>query len=156
LEKEDVMKVLVIGGTRFFGVHMVESLLKNGHQVTIATRGNARDEFGDRIERVIVDRTEAGALKNAFQGRYFDAVCDNIAYSSLDVKYLLSALSTFITLSHIFGFSDFQYPRFSVLLNPASARVRVHSNRLLLSKVKVSLIRAKLLSVLPVVGDNFL
>ncbi len=92
MEKEDVMNVLVIGGTRFFGVHMVESLLKNGHQVTIATRGNVRDGFGDRVQRVIVDRTEAGELKNAFHGRYYDAVCDNIAYSSLDVKYLLDAV----------------------------------------------------------------
>lgn len=86
------MKVLVIGGTRFFGVHLVESLLKNGHQVTIATRGNTADGFGDRIQRVIVDRTEEGALKNAFQDRYYDVICDNIAYSSLDVKYILDAV----------------------------------------------------------------
>ncbi len=29
------MKVLVLGGTRFFGIHMVNELLKMGHDVTI-------------------------------------------------------------------------------------------------------------------------
>lgn len=32
-------KVLVLGGTRFFGKHLVETLLQDGHDVTIATRG---------------------------------------------------------------------------------------------------------------------
>ncbi len=82
----------MIGGTRFFGIHMVEALLRNGHQVTIATRGNARDGFGDRVQRVIVDRTEAEALKSAFHNQSYDVICDNIAYSSLDVKYLLEAV----------------------------------------------------------------
>ena len=33
------MKILVIGGTRYFGIHMVNKLLEQGHAVTIATRG---------------------------------------------------------------------------------------------------------------------
>lgn len=33
------MNILVIGGTRFFGIHMVNELLTAGHDVTIATRG---------------------------------------------------------------------------------------------------------------------
>lgn len=43
------MKILVIGGTRFFGIHMVEELLKAGHDITIATRGRASDSFGNRF-----------------------------------------------------------------------------------------------------------
>ena len=31
------MKILVIGGTRYFGIHMVNKLLEQGHEVTIAT-----------------------------------------------------------------------------------------------------------------------
>ena len=30
------MKILVIGGTKFFGIHMVNELLSKGHNVTIA------------------------------------------------------------------------------------------------------------------------
>ena len=39
------MKILVLGGTRFFGIHMVKGLLDSGAEVTIATRGNVKDEF---------------------------------------------------------------------------------------------------------------
>ena len=41
-----VKKVLVLGGTRFFGKHLVEALLQAGHDVTIATRGITEDSFG--------------------------------------------------------------------------------------------------------------
>ncbi len=37
------MKILVIGGTRYFGIHMVNKLLERGHKVTIATRGKTPD-----------------------------------------------------------------------------------------------------------------
>ncbi len=86
------MKILVVGGTRFFGVHLVRALLRQGYEVTIATRGNAKDDFGDSIQRVIVDRSDPEALKRAFQGDFYDVICDNIAFSSNDVKYLLEAV----------------------------------------------------------------
>ena len=34
------MKILVVGGTRFFGIPMVNALINAGHDVTVATRGN--------------------------------------------------------------------------------------------------------------------
>ncbi|MCX7773710.1 MAG: NAD-dependent epimerase/dehydratase family protein, partial [Clostridia bacterium] len=53
------MNVLVLGGTRFFGVHLVKALLQKGHDVAIATRGNAKDAFGSRVERITIERTTA-------------------------------------------------------------------------------------------------
>ena len=44
------MNILVLGGTRYFGIPMVKELLAKGHDVTIATRGNAEDDFGDKVE----------------------------------------------------------------------------------------------------------
>ena len=44
------MNILVIGGTRFFGIDMVNELLTAGHDVTIATRGKASDSFGDNVD----------------------------------------------------------------------------------------------------------
>ncbi len=87
------MNVLVMGGTRFFGIHLVESLLKQGHQVTIATRGNTKDSFGTAVERIAVDRSNPIAMAEAFHGKFYDAVCDNIAYSSLDVKNLMEQIT---------------------------------------------------------------
>lgn len=46
-------KVLVLGGTRFFGKHLVEALLKDGHDVTIATRGITEDSFGGTVKDLL-------------------------------------------------------------------------------------------------------
>jgi nucleoside-diphosphate-sugar epimerase len=89
---EVTMNILVLGGTRFFGVHLVHSLLNKGHKVTIATRGKTKDMFGDKVKRVIIDRTSPSCLAEAFNDQYFDVVYDNLAYCSTDVKYLLDSL----------------------------------------------------------------
>lgn len=52
------MNILVIGGTRFFGIHMVNELLTAGYDVTIATRGKASDSFGDKVKRIFLERTK--------------------------------------------------------------------------------------------------
>lgn len=87
------MKILVIGGTRFFGIHMVEELLKAGHEVTIATRGLAADSYGDRVKRIIIERTNEESMKNAFRESHFDVVIDKIAYCSNDIKYAVENIS---------------------------------------------------------------
>lgn len=86
------MKVLVLGGTRYFGIHMVNSLLQNGHEVTIATRGRRKDSFGRRVVRLKIERTDPSSLAAALAGRAFDAVCDSLAFSSDDIRNLLDTL----------------------------------------------------------------
>lgn len=85
------MDILVIGGTRFFGIPMVYELLERGHQVTIASRGLAHDDFGDRVGRIVMNRQEAQDIKRALDGKYFDLVIDKIAYCSNDIRNLLDA-----------------------------------------------------------------
>lgn len=87
------MRILVLGGTRYFGIPMIKELLVREHNVTIATRGNAEDDFGDKIERIIVERTDAESMKKAFAGQYYDAVIDKIAYCSNDIRYVMDALN---------------------------------------------------------------
>jgi len=87
------MKVLVIGGTRFFGIPMVNALLKNGHDVTIATRGNTSDDFGNNVHRIILDHSDPESMKQALSDLHFDVVIDKIAYCSNDIKYVLDAVS---------------------------------------------------------------
>lgn len=86
------MKILVIGGTRFFGIHMVNELLAKGYDVTIATRGNASDEYGDRVGRIIIERTDEESMKNALGCKHYDVVIDKIAYCSNDIKYVMEAV----------------------------------------------------------------
>ena len=83
------MKILVLGGTRFFGIRMVQDLLKMGHDVTIGTRGVAGDPFGCQVKRVALDRSSGESLRRALEGKRFDLVIDKIAYCSNDIKRLL-------------------------------------------------------------------
>ena len=83
------MKILVLGGTRFFGIHMVKDLLSKGHDVTIATRGKTKDEFGDAVSRIIFERTDERSVKEAIAGTHYDVIIDKIAYCSNDIKYVM-------------------------------------------------------------------
>jgi len=88
------MNILILGGTKYMGVHLVKELLKDGHDVTIATRGNVADSFGDKVERLIIDRQDPVSLQRAFKDKCYDVAIDNIAYSSNDVRHLLEVLQT--------------------------------------------------------------
>ncbi len=83
------MEILVIGGTRFFGIPMIEKLLEEGHMITVATRGNLKNPFEDSTENIILDRTDPDSVRQAIGNRYFDVIIDKVAYSSNDVKALL-------------------------------------------------------------------
>ena len=74
-------KILVLGGTRFFGKRLVELLIEDGHLVTVMTRGQSGNPFGNKVEHLIVDRLDKEALAKQMEGRFFDIVYDNICYS---------------------------------------------------------------------------
>ena len=78
--------ILIIGGTRYFGKRLVRRLLDAGHRVTIATRGRAADDFGDRVRRLVVDRRDAEALRRAAARGDHDLVVDQMCYSPLDAR----------------------------------------------------------------------
>lgn len=86
------MKILVMGGTRFFGIHMVNELLAKGHDVTIATRGKVSDEYGSKVKRVVIERTSEKSMKTTLSGRHYDVVIDKIAYCSNDIKYVMESV----------------------------------------------------------------
>ena len=88
------MNILVLGGTRFFGIHMVNALLENGHDVTIATRGNATDPFGEKVKRILLERTDPDSMKEVLAEKHFDVVIDKLAYCSNDIKTALDVLDT--------------------------------------------------------------
>jgi 2'-hydroxyisoflavone reductase len=65
------MDVLLLGGTRFLGIHLTDALRARGHRATHFTRGTA----GDR-------RTDLGRLGT----RSWDAVVDTSGYAPRDVE----------------------------------------------------------------------
>lgn len=78
----------VIGGTRFIGRHTVTELLSHGYEVTMLTRGNRENPFGDRpsVDHVLGDRTDRDTLETAARRSEPDAVVDCIAYHPADVR----------------------------------------------------------------------
>jgi len=87
------MKILVLGGTRFFGIHMVKELVNAGHDVTIATRGNAEDDFSDKVKRIVFERTSAESVRESIGETHYDVVIDKLAYCSNDIKFVMDAVN---------------------------------------------------------------
>lgn len=82
------MKILVLGGTRFFGRKLVENLLADNHEVTIVTRGMSENPFGDKVAHIKVDRRDTEAFQTTLANRTYDVVFDNICYSPNEAKQL--------------------------------------------------------------------
>ncbi|MDE7017830.1 MAG: reductase [Lachnospiraceae bacterium] len=86
------MDILVIGGTRFFGIPMIHELIRMGHNVTIASRGLAKDDFGNQVSRIILDRLDPDSMRSVLEGKVFDVVIDKIAYCSNDIRHALDII----------------------------------------------------------------
>lgn len=95
------MNILVVGGTRFFGIPMVEELLNMGDNVTLATRGMAKDCFETRVNRIQLDIYNPESVHCALHGKQFDVVIDKMGYGSTDIKSILDNVEceTFIHMS---------------------------------------------------------
>jgi nucleoside-diphosphate-sugar epimerase len=85
-------KVLVLGGTQYFGKKLVQKLVENGDRVTIATRGTKSDPFGDYVERLVIDRENRQSLIAAFHGKEWDLVYDQSCFSPIEAKDTTDAL----------------------------------------------------------------
>ncbi|RMD97686.1 MAG: epimerase [Deltaproteobacteria bacterium] len=71
------MKILILGGTRFLGRHLVAAALEAGHEVTLFHRGRTNPDLYPELERIIGDRD--GDLSRLAK-RTFDAVIDTCGY----------------------------------------------------------------------------
>ncbi|MEW5899987.1 MAG: NAD-dependent epimerase/dehydratase family protein [Acidobacteriota bacterium] len=97
------MKILVIGGTRFIGYHLVRILLADGHEVTVFNRGRSPDEFGKEVRRIRGDRNDRADFYAKLHQEKFDVVADMIAFRAEDSR---SAVETFAgRVGHFFHIS---------------------------------------------------
>jgi 2'-hydroxyisoflavone reductase len=77
------LRILILGGTRFIGVHMTEFALRRGHTVTLFNRGETEPQLFSEVEKLKGNRD---AQLSALQGRSWDAVIDNSGFVPRHVR----------------------------------------------------------------------
>ncbi|WP_330329043.1 NAD-dependent epimerase/dehydratase family protein [Streptomyces sp. NBC_00536] len=71
--------ICVIGGSRYFGKHLVELEREAGNKVTVINRGSTPRLPG--TTRLVADRDDERQLREALGARTFDVVFDQVAYT---------------------------------------------------------------------------
>jgi 2'-hydroxyisoflavone reductase len=106
------LRILILGGTRFIGVHITEYALARGHTVTFFNRGRTKTELLPQVERLKGDRD--GQL-DALRERDFDAVIDTSGYVPrhvrLSAELLAPRVTQYVFVSTLSVYPDFSVPR---------------------------------------------
>ncbi|MFJ6050779.1 NAD-dependent epimerase/dehydratase family protein [Streptomyces sp. NPDC092307] len=74
-------RILVVGGSRYFGKTLVTRARDAGHEVTVLNRGSGAPPPG--VGRLVADRDDEEALRAALGPRDFDVVVDQVCYTPL-------------------------------------------------------------------------
>ncbi|MGK7951419.1 MAG: NAD-dependent epimerase/dehydratase family protein [Xenococcaceae cyanobacterium] len=80
------MKVLVIGGTRFIGIHVVRQLIKMGYEVIVFNRGQTAAELPEEVKCLKGDRHNLSDYRSKFQKLAPQVVLDMIPYTAKDAQ----------------------------------------------------------------------
>ena len=85
------MHILILGGTRFVGRHLVNVALARNHTVTLFNRGKTDAGLFPNVEQIHGDRANADDLAQ-LQNRSWDAVIDTCGYAPNIVRFSAEAL----------------------------------------------------------------
>jgi 2'-hydroxyisoflavone reductase len=78
------MKILIIGGTKFLGRHLVDAALRRSHEVTLFNRGTKYS--GEDVPAVAQIHGDRNSDLEKLSGKDFDAVIDTSGYLPQTVK----------------------------------------------------------------------
>lgn len=105
------LRILVLGGTKFLGVHVTQLALARGHTVTLFNRGKTNSDLFPDVEHLKGDRD--GQL-DALKGHQWDAVIDDSGYVPRHVRLsaeLLAPLAQrYLFVSTISVYASFAKP----------------------------------------------
>jgi len=130
-KKSGPLNILILGGTSFLGPFQIAYALKQGHKVTIFTRGKSKPQIHNElfkdVEQLVGDREDN---LEALKGRKWDAVIDNsgrkvkwtedtaeLLKENADIYLYVSSVSVY----YPFTGNDFSEDRKLVLKMPADA-----------------------------------
>jgi len=101
------MKILIIGGTRFLGRHLVNSARAHGHEVTLFNRGQTNPNLFGQVEKIRGDREKD---LDQLSGQW-DAVIDTCGYFPRIVRMSTEALKgkveRYVFISSLSVYADF-------------------------------------------------
>jgi 2'-hydroxyisoflavone reductase len=105
------LRVLILGGTQFIGVHMTQLALKRGYRVTLFNRGKTHPGLFPQVEQLRGDRN--GQL-DALKGRSWDAVIDDSGFVPrhvrLSAELLAPHVQRYVYVSSISAYASFAKP----------------------------------------------
>src|SRR6266498_561481 len=103
------MRILIIGGTRFLGRHLVEAALARRHEVTLFNRGKSNPDLFPQLETILGDREKDA---DRLRGRMWDTVIDVAGYVPRIVRLSAEALepnvSRYVFISSISVYDNFR------------------------------------------------
>ena len=134
------MHILLLGGTRFLGRHVVAALLAREHAVTLFTRGRSAPALFAQESRVTLVRGDRDggleALDAATRGQRFDAVVDTCGYVprvvAASCRLLRERAGLYLFVSSISAYARMNEPGMTedaplaLLDDPASEDVAQH------------------------------
>jgi 2'-hydroxyisoflavone reductase len=102
------MKILIIGGTRFVGRHLVNSARSRGHSVTLFNRGQSNPNLFLQVDKIVGDREkDLDQLKDG----HWDVVIDTCGYFPRTVRMAAETLKDiaehYVFISSISVYADF-------------------------------------------------
>jgi nucleoside-diphosphate-sugar epimerase len=83
-----MMRILIMGGTRFIGVYLTKALVEQGHEVVLFNRGKKAAPV-EGIQQIHGDRQNIEQLKEKLGDEQFDVVYDNNGRELSDTKPLV-------------------------------------------------------------------
>lgn len=103
------MKILILGGTKFLGRHLVDAALAAGHEVTLFNRGKTNPTLFQNVETIFGDREQD---MDKLAGREWDAAIDVAGYLPrivrLSAEALKGSVKKYVFISSISVYSDFR------------------------------------------------
>jgi 2'-hydroxyisoflavone reductase len=105
------LRILILGGTQFIGIHFTERALERGHVVTLFNRGRTHAELFPQLEKLQGDRD--GQL-DSLKGRNWDAVIDDSGYVPrhvrLSAELLAPRVRQYLYISSVSAYASFAAP----------------------------------------------
>lgn len=105
------LRILILGGTRFLGVHVTQLALDRGHTVTLFNRGKTNADLFPQVEHLHGDRD---AQLDSLRGHKWDAVIDDSGYVPrhvrLSAELLAPNVSQYLFVSTISVYASLAQP----------------------------------------------